>query len=890
MVRLVFVLLMIAAAQPAGAGDVAPVQGFFRRYCHDCHAGEESEAGLDLAALPADLSDPSVRQRFTRVYDRVIAGEMPPKESEQPAKVDRNEALVSLDKALVAADEASYRDAGRIRMRRLTRSEYENTLRDLLALPRLEVREMLPPDARIAGFDKVAGALDLSLAHVTAYAAAAEHALTAAIVTRSTPPPVFKARVRPTDLFKLKSQVVEGNSVLLKNGQPDPAMPLLNAFSDRPGHFIPEAMVRDSPLWNTRWKLYEEAMRTSGDDSIGILMENMAGRESAVDFSALYPGRYRMRFSTWGFHWNKGKVEPALTRQAMALRAHAEGRQQEEGRLLELVDAPSLKPTVHEVTAWLDAHETLVLDPVSVRTWLQVWQRGGQTAGHVGDGVALDWFEIEGPIGKAWPPDSHRRLFGTLPIKPFDPKAGAMPPVREPFREVGGVFRPKLRELPPAERTPRLETVHASNPSADARRLLADFLPRAFRRPVAKEEVEPYTALAEARLATHDCFEDAMRRAYVAVLTSPEFLFHPAEAPGPRTDLFARAARLSYWLWNSPPDADLLAAAADGTLADAGVLRSQVDRLLADEKSERFIEDFTNQWLELEKIDETMPDKILYPEYSWLLREGMLAETRGFIRECIEKNEPVKVLADADFSILTQRLAEHYGIAGVEGVAPRRVSLPKTSHRGGLLTQAAILKLTANGTVTSPVTRGKWVMDRFLNAPPPPPPPGISAIDPDTRGATTIREQLDRHRNDASCAACHKKIDPPGFALESFDPIGGYRTRYRIAGKGDPPPPLPLVVHPLRFKLGPKVDDSGRLPNGKPFAGIEAFRDTLAGRPHMIARALVSHMLRYATGADISYADRKAIERIVASTKEQDYGVRSLIHAIAASDLFLGRN
>jgi len=890
MVRLVFVLAILAAlAQPARAGDLAPVQGFFRRYCHDCHSGKEAEAGLDLAAIPADLSDPAVRQRFTRVYDRVIAGEMPPKESEQPSKGDRNEALVSLDKALVAADKAAYRDAGRLRMRRLTRSEYENTLRDLLALPRVEVREMLPPDARIAGFDKVAGALDLSLAHVTAYAAAAEHGLTAAIATRSTPPPVFKARLRPADLFKLRSQVVEGNSVLLKNGQPDPVMPLLNANPERKG-WVPEIVEREPALWNARWKLFEDAKRTSGDDSIGILMENMAGRESAVDFSALYAGRYRLRFSTWGFHWNKGKVEPALARQALALRAHAEGRQQEEGRLLELVDAPSLKPTVHEVTAWLDAHETLVLDPVAVRNRMHVWHMGGQTAGHVGDGVALDWFEIEGPIGKPWPPESHRRLFGTLPIKPFDPQADAMPPPREPFHDAGGAFRPKLHELPPAERSPPLETVHAPNPAADARRLLADFLPRAFRRPVAKEEVEPYVALAEARLAAHDCFEDAMRRAYVAVLTSPEFLFHPAEVPGTDPDLFARAARLSYWLWNSPPDADLLAAAAAGTLADSGVLRAQVDRLLADEKSERFIEDFTNQWLELEKIDETMPDKILYPEYSWLLREGMLAETRGFMRECIEKNEPVKVLADADFSILTQRLAEHYEIAGVEGVAPRRVSLPKNSHRGGLLTQAAILKLTANGTVTSPVTRGKWVMDRFFNAPPPPPPPGISAIDPDTRGATTIREQLDRHKSDASCAACHKKIDPPGFALESFDPVGGYRTRYRIAGKGDPPPPLPLVVQPLRFKLGPKVDDSGRLPNGKPFNGIEAFRDELAGRPHAIARAFVSHMLRYATGADISYADRKAIEQIVASTKGDDYAVRSLIHAIAASALFLGRN
>jgi hypothetical protein len=887
--RIIVPLAALATEPVAGAAELARAGGFFARYCHDCHSGPDAQSGLDLSALPADLADPDARRRFTRVYDRVIAGEMPPKGSEQPSKADRDDVLRALDAALLAADRAATADAGRIRMRRMTRIEYENTLRDLLSLPRLEIKDLLPPDARIAGFDKVAGALDLSLAHVSAYAAAAEVALTAAIATRSTPPPVFKARHKPAGLFKLKQQVIEGNSVLLKNGQPDPAMPLLNAFPDRKGR-VPEIRERDPEIWKPRQKLYDDQKLGASDDSVGILMENMPGRETAVDIAVLYPGRYRMRLSTWGFHWNKGKVEQAESLQAAVLRAHADGRQQEEGRTLALFDAPSLKPTAHEITAWLDAHESLVFDPVSIRNRAHIWPNGGQTAGHVGDGVALDWFEIEGPLNPTWPPESHRRLFGSLPIKRFDPAAGVRPPAREPLHDTPGPFRPKLQELPPAERSPPLETVQAQEPLAAARRLLGEFLPRAFRRPVQADEIEPYVLLVDERLVAQDCFEDAMRRAYVAVLSSPEFLFHPGDrlADGPGRDLFALASRLSYWLWNSPPDERLLAAAADGTLASRDVVRAEVDRLLADEKSGRFIEDFTNQWLELEKIDETMPDRQLYPEYSWLLREGMLAETRGFVRECIQENEPVRVLADSDFAILTQRLAEHYGVKGVEGVAARRVSLPNASHRGGLLTHAAILKLTANGTVTSPVTRGKWVMDRFFNAPPPPPPPGISAIDPDTRGTTTIREQLKRHQSDAACAACHAKIDPPGFALECFDPVGGYRTRYRVAGKGDAPPLLPLVLH-ARFKLGPPVDDSGRLPNGKAFAGIEAFRDYVAGRPHVIARGLVSHLVRYATGADVSYADRKAIEAIVASTKGDDYGVRSLIHAVATSDLFFGQ-
>jgi hypothetical protein len=883
----ILVAIVMVLGASAEAENLGRIEGFFRRYCHDCHSGTHAEAGLELTALPADLSDAAMRQRFVRVYDRVIAGEMPPEGSERPSMADRNKALRALDKAIIAAETGAAAVAGRIRMRRMTRSELENTLRDLLALPRLEIREMLPPDARVAGFEKVADTLDLSLAHVQAYAAAAEKALTAAIATRSTPPPVFKARLKPAGLFKLKSQVIEGNSVLLRDGQPDPAMPLLQAFPDRRG-VVHQIVEREPVLWQAREKLYEQMKFAAGDDSIGMLMENIAGRESALDISVLYPGLYRMRLATWGFSWDKGEVRPTATMQAAALRRHAEGRQQEDGQTLAVFDAPSLEPTAHEVAAWLDANDTLVFDPVSVRNTAHVWQMGGQTAGHEGDGVALDWFEIEGPIHESWPPESHRRLFGTLPIQRFNPRSGAVPPVREPLRPAGGVYRPRLQELPPAERNPPLEAVFSKNPHADARRLLAEFLPRAFRRPVEANEVEPYAALVEERLAANDCFEDAMRRAYVAALTSPEFLFHTAAAQQGDSHLFALASRLSYWLWNSPPDEPLLAAAADGTLAKRAVLIAQVDRLLADEKSARFIEDFTNQWLELEKIDETIPDKQLYPEYSWLLREGMLAETRGFFRECIAKNEPVKVLADSDFSILTQRLAEHYGIEGVEGVEARRVSLPAMSHRGGLLTQAAILKLTANGTVTSPVTRGKWVMDRFFNVPSPPPPPGISAIDPDTRGATTIREQLDRHRSDASCAACHAKIDPPGFALEGFDPVGGYRTRYRIAGSGDPPPPLRLVTQPLRFMLGPNVDASGRLPNGKSFNGIDAFRNEIARKPRIIAQGFTSHLVRYATGADISFTDRKAIETIVASTKTADYGVRSLIRAVATSDLFIG--
>jgi hypothetical protein len=472
-----------------------------------------------------------------------------------------------------------------------------------------------------------------------------------------------------------------------------------------------------------------------------------------------------------------------------------------------------------------------------------------------------------------WPPESHKRLFGDLSIKPWPQGSEAVPPQREEVRSIGGYVPSMHFDLTPQERKPPLETVQSAQPEEDARKLLTTFLPKAFRRDVKAEEIEPYVALLRSRIAAKDCFEDAMRRVYVAVLTSPEFLFHTPDS---------LASRLSYWLWNGPPDAELLAA----DLQNPVVLRNQADRLLADKRSERFIEDFTNQWLELSRLDETTPDPQLYPEYRFLLHEGMAAETRAFVRELIQNDLPITALLKPGFAMVTQRLAEHYGIKDVHGVGPSKVPLPPESLRGGLLGHAAIHKLTANGTTTSPVKRGVWVMDRVLNDPAPPPPPGVSAVDPDTRGTTTVREQFEKHRADANCAACHAKIDPAGFALEAFDPIGGLRDRYRSNGEGDEPPERGKTDWRVQYKLGPKVDPSGTLTDGRSFSGPNDLNALLTSDPTRLARAFIAHLSRYATGAEVSYADRAQIRQIVESTKSSGYGLRSLIHALARSEVF----
>jgi mono/diheme cytochrome c family protein len=878
LVASVMVRMAVACGLVAGAN---PVDSFFERHCYDCHSGDKPEAGLDLKKLPRSLADPAFLGRWTRIHDRIARGEMPPADAERPDADDVAAVTARLDAGIFKADAARRASQGRAAVRRLTAAEYANTLRDLLALERLDLGTLLPPDGSVAGYTKIGDGLDISPVHLEAYTAAAEKALTAAIATRSTAPPVVRKRFRAAS--RAMNEFVLQRGVLLKERQRDPLLPF-------PAEIPPPAPNEEASIQRVRDRkaVIQSLKLEENDGSVGLLghYDHGLGGSVGLYVAPIFPGRYRVRLSLWGFTWNQGAIEPAPAQAAM-LWAHP--NVQAPGRPLTIFTAPSLAPRVHEAEFWLDAHETVMIDPVSLdrgRLLRFMLHEEKLLMKYIGPGVALDWFEFEGPLHESWPPESHRRLFGDLPIGLWEKESKAVPPQRDTAVWQHLYHFPEVqKDLPQEDRVPRLETVRSNAPADDARRLLAAFLSRAFRRPVPAETVARYVALVESRLAADDCFEDAMRRAYVAALTSPEFLFHVCDA---KADLFALASRLSYWLWNSPPDDALLAAAADGTLAHSNVLKTQIDRLLDDPRSGRFIADFADQWLDLRRIDETVPDRQLYPEYSRVLGDDMVAETRAFLAEILAKDLPAAALVDADFAMLTQRLAEHYGIPGVEGVEVRRVPVAEGSHRGGLLTQASMLKLTANGTTTSPVKRGVWVMDRLLDEPPPPPPP-VAAVEPDTRGTTTIREQLAKHRADASCAACHQAIDAPGFALESFDPIGGFRDRYRSTGRGDPLPE-PLRSRWINYRLGPPVDATGELPGRGSFRGIDDLKRLLAADDRRLGRAFAAHMIRYATGADISYADRRTIEAILDATAETRYGVRSIIHAIAVSDLLPKRS
>ncbi len=406
-------------------------------------------------------------------------------------------------------------------------------------------------------------------------------------------------------------------------------------------------------------------------------------------------------------------------------------------------------------------------------------------------------------------------------------------------------------------------------PQIQAGRLLKQFATRAFRRPVTGEQLDPYSKLVTSALASGENFPTAIRQGYHAILCSPNFLTL-VESPGALDD-YAIASRLSYMLWNSVPDVELLKLAAQEKLTDPAILSAQVDRLLESPKSKRFIETFTGQWLKLDDINATQPDPRRFSDFDPILQQSMVAETQAFVTELFLKNLPVGNLLQSDFAFLNTRLRAHYGLEKIEvspGDGLQKVKLPKDA-RSGLLTQGAILKVTADGSVTSPVVRGVFVNERILGRHIDPPPPNIPAIEPDTRGAVSIRDQLEKHKNSPNCASCHLKIDPAGFALEEFDPVGSSRQFY-----GKP-------------KKSAKVDPIGTTPEGQNFQNYDGWRSIQLSRPEKLARAFAEQLLRYGTGADIRFSDEAELEKIAETTRKSGYGVRSILKAVITSPVFM---
>ncbi|MDZ4801302.1 MAG: DUF1592 domain-containing protein [Bryobacteraceae bacterium] len=826
----------IAVALSAAESQPAAARAVLDQKCTACHRGASAPGGFDLSAMAFDLNDTHTYSRWVRVHDAVREGKMPPGGGLPEAQ--RAAFLKSVAAPMIAHEKGRNVTQGRSVLRRLNRYEYENTVRDLLAAQWLQLRDSLPEDGIVGRFNKVGQALDVSHVQMARYMETAEQALRSVLAASKVPE--VSNRYYARDSKRMLNRMRYSSF----NRHPERASIPILGFDAQP-----DVLAEKVPI-----TVGDKDPKTRELEGFATPAGNYVGNEHHFEqFAAKAGGRYKLRFHAFSIwihtvfnnagrgdkieywrpdreHTSKGRTTEPITIYALSKGG--------EKRLLGSFDVGP-EPAFHDLDIYLLPGEQILPDAARLFRSRPGF-RGSPDATKDGmPGVAYRWMDVTGPV----------------------PDGASQARLVQFFGKQGG-----------------------SQDLAEAERLLRSFLGRALRRPVLEAEVQRYLPIISSRLGSG--FQEALIAGYTAALCSPGFIYME-ERPGPLNS-WALASRLSYFLWNGPPDDELRALAAKGALAKPDVLRGQAERLMESRKSREFVNAFLDYWLDLRKLNETTPDVVLYPDYYLddLLTESAQQETQLFFEQLVRKNLPARNLVRSDFTVLNSHLARHYGLPPVEGVAMRPVSLPAGSVRGGLLTQASVLKVTANGTTTSPVLRGVWLMERILGDPPPPPPPGVPAVEPDTRGATTIRQQLDKHRAVPSCASCHVKIDPPGFALENFDVLGAWRDRYRSTEEGEPVKGLGKNGHDFTFRLGQTVDASGEVAGGGKFRDINGLKDLLCRDERQIARNLARQFITYATGAPASFGDRAEVERILDASARDGYGVRTLIHQIVRSDLF----
>lgn len=748
-------IVLLASALPvlAAPAPVAELEARWRdevlpvveRYCYDCHGEGIREGELDLEDYPDIASMQADRERWKRIRGHLDQKLMPPVDEDQPSADQRALLLEWIDAAVFPVDPENP-DPGRVTIRRLNRTEYENTVHDLLGI-RTPLKDRLPPDDSGYGFDHIGDVLTLSPTHLDRLLETARIALDEAL-------------------------------------HPDP-MPFPRrsvAGSELEGH--------GSKRGRNRW------LTTNG--TVGI------------DHHFAQAGPYRVQLRAGGTPGNR--IAPAVE---LRIDGEPAGTIQVDAA----VDQPSSYP----------------LD-------IRVADRGKH---RIELSFTNDFFDPE--LG---PEEGRDRNLMIERLEVIGPLDGPRLPKPESHRRVH-------LEREPGEADPDY-----------LRRVLHAFASRAFRRPLAGGELERYLGFATRMQAEGAGLEESIRIALEAMLVSPAFLFREEPQPDPddpgsihAIDEHALASRLSYFLWSTMPDERLR------QLADQGRLRahldSEIERLLDSPRSDEFVRHFAGQWLQLRDLAVHFPSRRHFPGWNRSLRDDMRRETELLFRELIVSDLPVTTLLDADFTFLNGKLARHYGIDGVEGRDFRRVEVESPTRRG-LLGHGSFLLVTSHPTRTSPVLRGKFVLENLLDTAPPPPPPNVPQLEPPSRhgGQLSLREQMERHREDPSCAACHALLDPIGFGLEGFDAIG----RWRDEENGKP------------------IDDEGQLASGERFAGPAELREILL-RHHReeFLRSVASRMLTYALGRGTDWYDRPAIDRIIREASGQGESTRAMIRAVIHS-------
>lgn len=754
--------VILAAFAPANvfAADRAELQAEFTRkiqpllqkYCFECHGEKAARGGVDFSRYKSPQQVLENRRLWLSLIDKVRGGEMPPEDAKAtPSDSEREELAGWASAALASIDCRNERQPGQVTLRRLTRYEYRNSIRDLTGVDFQPAGEF-PGDDTGYGFDNIGDVLSLPPILLEKYVAAAEQIATRAIVAV------------------------------------DPSQTL-----DR--------------------KVTADKMKPDGGriEKAGSAMALLTNAKLAGSFEAPATGTYEIRIQAGGDQAGDEPVKMGLVIDDKEEKQFTVRNEREKPN--DFVFKHKLREGKHSLgIAFLnDYYNEKAPNPK---------KRDRNLIVHT--------VRVSGPLGLTTHnvPDSHKRIISTTPDS----------------------------------KTSRRDA---------SEKVLRQFADRAFRRPATDSEVRRLVDLSEQSRAAGESFEQGIQLAVQAVLISPHFLYKveldPAGQEGQARSLTAYevATRLSYFLWSSGPDSELLEQCESKALLNDRVLEKQVRRMLKDERAKALVENFVGQWLELRKLEQRTPDAATFPTYDPKLASAMRQETELFVWHVIKGDLTVADLLSTNFTYVNEPLARHYGIAGVEGKEFRLVSTTGT-HRGGLVTQASFLTVTSNPNRTSPVKRGRFILDNLLGAPMPPPPPNIPELK-ETELQGTLRERMEQHRTNPICASCHNRMDPLGFALENYDAIGRWRD---VDGQS-------------------RIDATGKLPTGEEFKGPEALRKLLVSRQDEFLRCLAEKLLTYALGRGLAYYDQCVVEDIVGKVKLSGYRFSALVLGIVRSEPFL---
>jgi hypothetical protein len=793
-------MLAFASCAFAASFEETGLQAFVQANCNGCHNPKVTSGGVNFSLYTEPKTFVQNRDVWRRVLARLKAAEMPPPGSPKPPATDVTAVTNWLESEFARQDRATKPDTGRVAARRLNRADYNNTVRDLLGID-IHPADDFPQDQAAYGFDDISDALNMSSALLEKYADAAELSVRTAIFG--------PAKIKPS-MTHYPLPVRLNDSRGTKTTIPDEAHYDLTGLSTlHAAHAIHNFPV--DATYTLRLVLNGHRPNQSMPAHVGFWIDGKLIQEIEVDATDLEGQVREVRTKvTAGEHL----LSASYIKQFHGLPPSYEGPE------------PSTRPPVPLISAH---------GPLS--------QKDIETLRRLGTTIKTDAIETR-----------------------IDNRFESI--------DVGGPFEQKMGPWPESIR--RI-FICGQQSAGCARQIISNFTERAFRRPLRPGESDAYISLYNLARKQGDSFNEGITAALEGVMVSPNFLYRierdqPSAQAGikkvavsnnavPVSD-YELASRLSYFIWSSMPDAELLDLAAEHRLRQPAVLEAQVRRMLKDEKARALVDNFAGEWLQFRNIAAVRPDPQRFPDFDESLRYSMKRETELFVENIVRNDASVLDFLDAKYSFIDERLARFYGVPGVRGPEFRKVDMTGTERGGGILAQGSILTISSYATRTSPVLRGKWILESLLNAPPPPPPPSVPALDDTKVGqSASLRQQLEAHRQNAVCASCHTKMDPLGFGLENLNAIGAWRDE---DGK------FP-------------VDASGMLPGGQSFKGPKELKALLMHDRDAFVAGLTEKLMTYALGRGLERYDGPALQAIEASAATHDYRFSQLVLGVVNS-------